>query len=259
MCRQVCRGGSRGCAQRLPAIRTQRRRQQRQPWRRRARFTLPFHFFEKRRLRRNFGSICKRERQGESDQRQCPESTATSELYRRSLARAARRRCCGSRLLHVRTAAAKRTPFMPRRWPLPSCMGFLMPFRWFLYDWLCAVWLVDLAILQAGTRQQAGERRARHHRSRPQAQAGGRGDVRGPTLLLRRVSVEVAVARRLGFVGTSTPVSSSGFSMISPAVTDTLSDWRACSASSGRACVPDARATRLRLANSFCAASAAQI
>merc|ERR1719199_776559 len=58
---------------------------------------LPFHFLEKRRLRRNFGSM----------------------------------------------------PFIVRRCPLPSAIGFLMPFRWFLYDWLCAVWLVDFAIAAA--------------------------------------------------------------------------------------------------------------
>ena len=31
--------------------------------------------------------------------------------------------------------------------PFLRANGFLMPLRWFLYDWLCAVWLVDLAIL----------------------------------------------------------------------------------------------------------------
>ena len=56
--------------------------------------TLPFHFFAKRRLRRNFGSI----------------------------------------------------PLIGRRCPLPSRIGFLIPLRWFLYDWLWAVWLVDFAI-----------------------------------------------------------------------------------------------------------------
>ena len=42
------------------------------------------------------------------------------------------------------------TPFCGRRCPFPSFSGFLMPLRWFLYDWLCAVWLVDLAM--AGSR-----------------------------------------------------------------------------------------------------------
>merc|ERR1719478_2002064 len=67
---------------------------------------LPFHFFAKRRLRRNFGSI----------------------------------------------------PLIGRRCPLPSDIGFLMPLRWFLYDWLCAVWLVDLAIflLKGESRGGAG-------------------------------------------------------------------------------------------------------
>ena len=40
----------------------------------------------------------------------------------------------------------ERTPLSERRCPLPRANGFLMPFLWFLYDWLWAVWLVDFAI-----------------------------------------------------------------------------------------------------------------
>ena len=36
-----------------------------------------------------------------------------------------------------------------RRWPLPR-WTFLIPFLWFLYDWLWAVWFVDLAMLRRG-------------------------------------------------------------------------------------------------------------
>lgn len=35
-----------------------------------------------------------------------------------------------------RLLEAEHTPFIGRRCPLPSFMGFLMPFLWFLYDWL---------------------------------------------------------------------------------------------------------------------------
>ena len=50
-------------------------------------------------------------------------------------------------------------PWSERDWPLPSCIGFLMPLRWFLYDWLCAVWLVDFAIvdLSGGAAGSAGQ------------------------------------------------------------------------------------------------------
>ena len=30
----------------------------------------------------------------------------------------------------------QRTPLHDRRWPFPRLSGFLMPFLWFLYDWL---------------------------------------------------------------------------------------------------------------------------
>ena len=60
------------------------------------------------------------------------------------------------------------TPFNERRCPLLSCIGFLMPLRWFLYDWLCAVWLVDLAMAtNLGT--------ARGLRGRPRSRFGGHG------------------------------------------------------------------------------------
>ena len=100
---------------------------------------MPFHFFAKRRLRRNFGSI----------------------------------------------------PLIGRRCPLPSDIGFLMPLRWFLYDWLCAVWLVDLAIFCCrrgrGKRAAEGERGERFIPS-----SGGGGSLDGsPPDVARRKGARV--------------------------------------------------------------------
>ena len=49
-----------------------------------------------------------------------------------------------------------------RRWPLPR-WTFLIPFLWFLYDWLWAVWLVDLAMLRRGQRETRHMRKAFDH------------------------------------------------------------------------------------------------
>ena len=97
--------------------------------------TLPFHFFAKRRLRRNFGSI----------------------------------------------------PLIGRRCPLPSDIGFLMPLRWFLYDWLCAVWLVDLAIFCC--RRGRGKRAAKGERGErfiPSSGGGGSLDGSPPDVARRK-------------------------------------------------------------------------
>ena len=86
----------------------------------------------------------------------------------------------------ARQRAARRawplTPRSVRRWPLRSWSGFLMPLRWFLYDWLCAVWLVDLA-MAADFLDCGGTR----HRGRAEVSVGARGGrARGGSVRRRR-------------------------------------------------------------------------
>ena len=65
-------------------------------------------------------------------------------------------------IMRAATAAFRvwraRTPLIGRRCPLPRT-AFFMPLRWFLYDWLCAVWLVDFAMAACVCRK-ARERHA---------------------------------------------------------------------------------------------------
>ena len=88
---------------------------------------------------------------------------------------------------------ASLTPLSGRRCPLPSFMGFLMPFLWFLYDWLCAVWLVDLAmVLRAGWEGGLlrGRRRGRCKGSRNARSALGAGRLSSESTHLVLVRVD---------------------------------------------------------------------